>query len=563
MHIPIIPENAPFTAEQRHWLNGFIAAYFGASSPTQSVADPVAKAEPVLLLYGSQTGSAEGLSKKYAKATGAQGGMVRALSMEEFSSVDWSRERRVLLVCSTYGDGEPPDSARDFWAWLNTESASVLRGVEYSVLALGDSNYAQFCQFGRDVDSRMEAIGGVRVAERVECDGDPGAGSSRWFDQIRPWVLRGKGDDAASAPNLKPENSAETEGWSKSRPWRASLKTNRKLSGEGSAKEVRHFEISLGESGLCYQPGDALGVYPSNCPALVDELIRELRCDGEEAVEVAGVGEIALRHALTQHLEISRPPRELVNLAGLEAAPEGMDFLDFLREHRPHLGPREMVLRCRNLQPRLYSISSSQRMHPGEVHLTVGIVRYEQGGRSRKGVCSTFLADRASDTVPVFVHEGKTFRLPEDGSRAVIMVGPGTGVAPFRAFLEEREVSGARGPAWLFFGDQHRATDFLYEDELAGFLTRGVLTRLDTAFSRDQVERVYVQHRMREHGAALWEWLQEGAHFYVCGDASRMAKDVETALLGVFRNHGGLDEAGASEFLGRLRKEGRYQRDVY
>ncbi|MEY5024622.1 MAG: hypothetical protein RLZZ244_150 [Verrucomicrobiota bacterium] len=566
MQIPIIPENAPFGPGQRQWLNGFLAAYFGGRPGDAPAAETRTSAEPVLLLYGSQTGSAEALAKKYARRMSGAGGEVRALSMEEFTGIDWARERRLLLAASTYGDGEPPDSARAFWEWLQSESASVLNGVEYSVLALGDSHYAQFCQFGRDLDGRLEALGGRRVANRVECDGDPAEASARWFQAVEGWVMRSRSGEGPgpAKPTGGPADLAEAEpGWSKARPFVASLKTNRLLSGSGSAKEVRHFEINLSGSGIAYQPGDALGVYPSNCADGVAAVLRALGCDGEEAVSVGGVGEIALRHALTRHLDLGKPGRELLAAAGLSAAPEGMDVLDLLLQHRPKLDAAEFARRCRSLQPRLYSISSSQRVYPEEVHLTVGVVRYEREGRMRKGVCSTFLADRAGDAVPVFVHPGKSFRLPGDGARSVILVGPGTGIAPFRAFLQEREATGATGGAWLFFGDQHRATDFLYESELLGFEARGILTRLDTAFSRDQAERVYVQSRMREQGKALWAWLEEGAHFYVCGDAARMAKDVEAALLDIFREHGGLSEAGAAEYLGALRKAGRYQRDVY
>jgi sulfite reductase (NADPH) flavoprotein alpha-component len=567
MLIPLIPESAPFSHGQRLWLNGFLAAYFGGVPVSQTAPPLTRKADPVLVLYGSQTGSAETLAKKFARRMSSEGGNVRAVSMESFSEIPWDRERRVLFVCSTYGDGEPPDSARGFWDWLKTESASVLQGIEYSVLALGDTNYVQFCQFGRDLDLRVEALGGVRVAGRVECDGDPDDGAKLWFAAVHDWVMGsvsiadpGVGGGRAS-PVLETSESADV--WSKKRPFGAALSKNRLLNATGSAKEVRHFEISLGTSGLEYTPGDALGVFPCNCPELVDAVVRELGCDGEEAVHVAGAGEVSLRHALGRHVDLGRPPKELLASAGLDAAPEGMDVLDLLRERGLTLSPEEFVSACKLLQPRLYSISSSLRMHPGEVHLTVGVVRYHRQGRERKGVCSTFLADRAGEAVPVFVHEGKSFRLPPDGQRPLIMVGPGTGIAPFRAFLEEREASGARGRAWLFFGDQHRATDFLYESELEGFIKRGVLTRLDTAFSRDQSERIYVQNRMREGGAELWAWMQEGAHFYVCGDASRMAKDVESTLLEVFKTHGGLAQAEALEYLATLRKEGRYQRDVY
>lgn len=570
MWIPIIPESAPFSHGQRLWLNGFLAAYFGGGPAPGGVQVPTRKAEPVLLLYGSQTGSAETLSKKYARRMCAEGGAVRAVSMECFSEIQWERERRVLFVCSTYGEGEPPDSARGFWDWLKTEAASVLQGIEYSVLALGDTSYVQFCQFGRDLDSRVEALGGLRVAGRVECDGDPDEGSSEWFAAVQGWVMSGVpiavsglgGGRSAPVPEI-PETPETTGAWSRKRPFVAALSSNRLLSAPGSAKEVRHFEIALGRSGLEYTPGDALGVVPFNCPELVDAVVRALGCDGEEAVQVAGAGEVSLRFALGRHLDLGRPPRELLTLAGLDAAPEGMDVLDLLRGRGLKPGPIEFAKACKTLQPRLYSISSSIRMHPGEVHLTVGVVRYRLQDRERKGVCSTFLADRAADAVPVFVHEGKSFRLPTDGQKPLIMVGPGTGIAPFRAFLQEREATGARGRAWLFFGDQHRATDFLYESELEGFRKRGLLTRLDTAFSRDQSERIYVQGRMREAGSELWAWLQEGAHFYVCGDASRMAKDVEAGLLEVFETHGGLAPADALEYLATLRKAGRYQRDVY
>lgn len=567
MWVPIIPENAPFSHGQRLWLNGFLAAYFGGDPDPASGQAPARKAEPVLLLYGSQTGSAETLAKKYARRMCAEGGAVKAVSMECFSEIQWERERRVLFVCSTYGEGEPPDSARGFWDWLKTEAASVLQGIEYSVLALGDTNYVQFCQFGRELDARVEALGGLRVSDRIECDGDPDEGSNVWFAAIREWVMSGVPSAGSSPTGGKSATVREiedtTEIWSRKRPLIAALSMNRLLSAAGSAKEVRHFEIDLGTGGLEYTPGDALGVFPSNCPELVDAVIRELGCDGEEAVHVAGAGEVSLRYALGRHLDLGRPPRELLAKAGMDAAPEGMDVLDLLRTRGLKPDPTEFAKACKALQPRLYSISSSLRMHPGEVHLTVGVVRYRLQDRERKGVCSTFLAERAGDAVPVFVHEGKSFRLPSDGQRPLIMVGPGTGIAPFRAFLQEREATGASGRAWLFFGDQHRATDFLYEAELEGFRRRGVLTRLDTAFSRDQTERIYVQNRMREEGSGLWAWLQEGAHFYVCGDASRMAKDVEATLLEVFETHGGLAPAAALEYLGTLRKEGRYQRDVY
>jgi sulfite reductase (NADPH) flavoprotein alpha-component len=381
-----------------------------------------------------------------------------------------------------------------------------------------------------------------------------------------------------------PEAEVIETGYSRKNPFPAQLLTNRLLSGIGSAKEVRHYEISLEDSRLDYEVGDALGVMPTNCPALVSDLLAVLGCDGEEAVAVSGIGETSLRLALSQHYDICRPSSDLLNAAAarsndpeLRALAEpaqrdelkkvlwGREIIDVLARVTSMFSAIEFVSVLKKLQPRLYSISSSPKAHPGEVHLTVATVRYESHGRARKGVCSTFLADRSGEParVPVFVQTSHGFRIPADSQRPMIMVGPGTGVAPFRAFLEERRETGATGRNWLFFGDQRRVTDYLYESELEAMRADGHLSCLDLAFSRDQTDKIYVQNRMLENASELWSWLESGAHFYVCGDASRMAKDVDAALHQVCESAGSLSKDAAAEYVAKLKAEKRYQRDVY
>jgi sulfite reductase (NADPH) flavoprotein alpha-component len=373
--------------------------------------------------------------------------------------------------------------------------------------------------------------------------------------------------------------------FSRANPFPARLITNRRLNSPGSAKDTRHFEISLEGSGLAYEVGDALGVVPENCPAVVDEIVHALGCDGEEAVKDPKGAETSLRSALLRSYVVTRPTTGLLRLfaerakdaelmglldparkADLDKFLHGREVIDFLlRCAAAKLSPAEFTGHLGKLPPRLYSISSSPKAHPGEVHLTVAAVRYESHGRPRRGVCSTFLADRveASTPVPVFIQTSHGFRLPADTSRPVIMIGPGTGIAPFRAFLEERRAVGATGRNWLFFGDQQKQCDFLYQEQLEGMLAEGSLSRLDTAFSRDQAEKIYVQTRMIEHGGELWKWLDEGAHLYVCGDAKRMARDVDAALHQVIEQVGGRTREQAVEYVQKLKSDKRYQRDVY
>jgi sulfite reductase (NADPH) flavoprotein alpha-component len=586
--IPFIPDNAPFTLEQRLWLNGYLAGLFSnAGVGVQALsAAPTAPAKPLTILYGSQTGTAEGLAKKASKEAEKRGFRPKVVCMDKHDTLDLAKEENVLVITSTYGDGDPPDNAQAFWDYLKGESAPPLAGVSYSVLALGDTNYSAFCQFGKLCDERFEQLGAQRIHPRVDCDVDYDAPTKSWTEGVFAALSSSNGAVPAAAGNHSEASAAPvaaaSQGWSKKNPFPARLVTNRVLTGVGSGKEVRHFEISLEGSGLSYEVGDALGVMPSNCPDLVTDLLATLGCDGEEAVPTPDGAETSLRLALAQHYDITRPSADLLQavaarhaeLAGLLEPSRkdelkkwlwGREVVDVLLGMSTKFSAGELIPLLKKLQPRLYSISSSPKAHPGEVHLTVGAVRYDSHGRARKGICSTFLADRcAADTpVPVFIQTSHGFRLPADGGVPVIMCGPGTGIAPFRAFLEERVATGASGRNWLFFGDQKRMTDFLYQETLEGWLIDGHLARLDLAFSRDQAEKVYVQNRMIENAAELWAWLQEGAHFYVCGDASRMAKDVDAALHQIAQTAGGLSTAAAAEYVAKLKSQKRYQRDVY
>lgn len=547
--IPQIPENAPFTTEQRAWINGYLAGLFSSDSgsPASAISPALSKGS-ILFLFGSQTGSSEGLARRFGKEAKKRGYETRILGMEDYKSVDLAAEKNLALITSTYGDGEMPDNAQEFWNYLSSEKASQLPNLSFSVLALGDRNYAQFCEAGVQFDRRLQELGAVRIADRIDCDVEYEEPAQAWLDSLLG-KLGGETSAPISTTSPAPVANEETgekesSSFGKSNPFPAQLRTNRPLNTPGSEKETRHFEIILEGSGLSYEAGDALGVHPKNCPELVEGIIESAGLTGEESVSISGGTLLPLREALQSRFDLS---------PFLGTSPE------------KGIAASDLVAPLRKLQPRLYSISSSPKAHPGEVHLTVAIVRYELNGRACKGVCSTFLADRVGEEnrVPVFIHKSPSFRLPQDLSKPVIMVGPGTGIAPFRAFLEERRATGSTGKNWLFFGDQRAATDFLYREEMEEMQREGLLTRLDLAFSRDQQEKIYVQHRMMEQAEELWEWLQEGAFFYVCGDAKRMAKDVDAALHQIAESAGGLSTEAAAEFIKELKSQKRYLRDVY
>ncbi len=656
MTVPYLPESAPFSLDQRMWLNGFLAGLANGLIPSAPPA--VAPALPVLVLYASQSGTAEGLAHAFAdklKAAAFANGSPaepRVACMQTYKDIAWATEKTILLLTSTWGDGDMPDNGVAFWEWLKSPEAPALAHVSYAVFALGDKTYTRFCQAGKNLDSRFAELGAKRMLPLCECDTDYEAKAEEWMAHARgaleplaaalggsggssgsngssgdsvpasatlshpattgPAVIGANGsahapaNGSAGAMNGASANGSVAVGasvngahgangtakaapaHSRKNPFPAALLENHPLNAKGSAKDTRHIALSLLGSGLEYRAGDALGVQPRNCYELVDRVILSLNCLGNEKIALEGGEEVALRAALLNRLDLRRGSekllrrlleicrnggeqrrlRELTSGDGekLKAYLAERDLLDVLEDF-PHtrIEAQDLAVTLPKLAPRLYSIASSPKENPGEVHLTIGVVRYLSDGRLRRGVTSTFLAERVplGLTVPVFVQPSAHFGLPADGKTPIIMVGPGTGVAPFRAFLQERRANGDAGKNWLFFGDQRRRFDYLYSEEFSGMQTAGHLSRLDLAFSRDQEEKVYVQDRMLERSKELYAWLEEGAHFYVCGDAKRMAKDVEAALLHVIAKESGKGPDEAKAYLEKLKEGKRYQRDVY
>ncbi len=564
-----LPEDAPFSPEQREWLNTFLTKKLADAQPAQG--------REITILWGSQTGNAENLAKKTGKALAKVGFSPVVVDMAAYDKERLATEEHLLIITSTYGDGDPPDNAMDLHAWLMSDAAPKLEGVKYSVLSLGDTDYPDFCICGIEFDDRLKALGAEKIYDRVDCDVDYDDCYAKW----RSGVLDSLGTEAIANTSV---DESEPQGYGKKNPFPSEILKNYNLNSDGSAKQTNHIELSLSGSELEYEAGDALGVMSHNPPEIVDEILAGLPFNTKDEVPLPGGGEAPLREALIAHYDIRKLTKALLTAwqsrsgspmlrAIIEAGDKkhiddfiwGRELIDLVHDHPADFEDgEEFVSILKKLQPRLYSIASSPKAHEGEVHLTVAIVRYHSHYRNRGGVCSTFLAERADDLKPgVFVHINKAFRLPENTDSDVIMVGPGTGIAPFRAFLEERQATEAKGRNWLFFGDQHVSSDFLYENELKEMQGNGTLSRLDTAFSRDQKEKIYVQTRMKENAAELWAWLQGGASFYVCGDASRMAKDVNNALLEIAQEQGGMTSEEAEEYIKELRKEKRYSRDVY
>ncbi|KJK09860.1 bifunctional nitrate reductase/sulfite reductase flavoprotein subunit alpha [Pseudomonas tussilaginis] len=526
-----------------------------------------------LLLWASQTGNGQALAEQCAERLRQAGLAVQLSCMEDVALEHLDSPASLLLIASTFGDGDAPDSGAAFWRGLHGEHSSRCAGLPYAVLALGDSSYEQFCGFGRKLDQRLAELGGQRLLERVDCEGDFVEPAGQWLQ-----ALLGKLGHQGVEP-IAQSSVPVSSSFSKHRPLAACLVENRLLNSPGTSKETRQMVFDLGDSGFTYQAGDALGVWPRNCPALVEELLLASGLDGRRCVSLKGQPDMPLVQALSEHLEIARITPQILeviarhsadgdlqqrllaqNKAALKDWLWGKQLVDLVQTFAPVLDLDTWLSVLKPLQPRLYSISSSQKAHPEQVHLTLSTVRYGQ----RKGVCSSYLADRAEGRrVAIFPQPTSHFRLPADNSASVIMVGPGTGVAPFRAFLQERQAMAASGRNWLLFGEQKAASDFYYRDELLTWQRDGHLSRLDTAFSRDQTEKIYVQQRMLEQGADLWRWLQEGAYFYVCGDAGRMAQDVDAALKHVVREHGAMSVERAEAYVGDLNRSKRYLRDVY
>lgn len=558
--------------EQIAWLGGYLTGLGGKN--LASVPDT----GEITLLVGSQTGNGDALAEQMQRLATTRGLKTVIKKMGDYKFLQLKTEKNLLVIVSTYGEGEPPDNARAWVEYLFSKRAPSLKQVQFSVLGLGDSSYEFFCKTGVDIDCRLAELGATRIHPRVDCDVDYEADAEAWMNALLN-KLSAQPDVQLQTAGPSSLSLAGTSTYSRKNPFLAVLLENIVLNGRGSSKETHHLELSLEASGLSYEPGDALGVYPSNAPDVLDALLQALHFDGTERITIDGE-ERLLYDALLNHYEITTITRPMLQKYALLTGTMQLDRLlrdkhklnDYLHGREiidlvtdfpfDRLLPQTFADCLRKLPPRLYSIASSLKQHPDEVHITVAVVRYQTQGRDRKGVASTFLADRIDEAaVPIYIDRNTNFKLPPDPATSIIMIGPGTGIAPFRAFIEDREAIGALGKNWLFFGDRHFETDFLYQAEWLRYLKSGVLTRMNVAFSRDQEQKIYVQQRMAEHGRELYAWLQEGAHLYVCGDEKRMAHDVHAALLKIVAAEIGPDNA--EDYVANLQKAKRYQRDVY
>ncbi|MEH8017160.1 assimilatory sulfite reductase (NADPH) flavoprotein subunit [Rheinheimera muenzenbergensis] len=578
---------------QQAWVSGYLAASAQLAGQVAGQAAPaVAQASASLtILFGSQTGNARHVAEALAKQAQGKGLVAKVVDMADYKTTQLKNEQYLVIVTSTYGEGEPPENAIGLHNFLFSKKAPKLAGLKYAVLGLGDTSYEFFCKTAQDFDQRLAELGATSVLARIDLDVDYQAQADSWSNELVAKLEPELGASAAPSAQVIAWPRVDSPGadiasasgsqYSKQQPFAAELYTNQKITGRDSTKDVRHIEISLAGSGLTYQPGDALGVYFLNDPALVRELLL-LTVIARDTPVSLGNDSLTVEQALTEQLELTQSypafvekyaaatnNAELAALAADKAALRAYlnerQIIDIVRDYPGLLSAQQLVDALRKQQPRLYSIASAQAEVEDEVHLTVGVVRYDAYGQPHLGGASGFLAERLNegDNVKVFIEQNNNFRLPASDETPVIMIGPGTGIAPFRAFLQQRDANGASGKNWLFFGNPHFTQDFLYQLELQSYLKRGLLTKLDVAFSRDQAAKVYVQDKLRQHGSEVWQWLEQGAHLYICGDANRMAKDVQQALLDIVQQYGAKSAEQAQAYLDELRVAKRYQKDVY
>ncbi|MCO0684465.1 NADPH-dependent assimilatory sulfite reductase flavoprotein subunit [Klebsiella pneumoniae] len=572
-----------FTPTQLAWVSGYFWGVLNQQSGTAVAAPaPAAEVPTITLISASQTGNARRVAEALRDDLLAAKLNVKLVNAGDYKFKQIAAEKLLVVVTSTQGEGEPPEEAVALHKFLFSKKAPKLDGTAFAVFGLGDTSYEFFCQSGKDFDNKLAELGAERLLDRVDVDVEYQAAAAEWRARVVE-ALKARAPVAAPAQlaTSGAVNDIHTSPYTKEAPLTATLSVNQKITGRNSEKDVRHIEIDLGDSGLRYQPGDALGVWYQNDPQLVKELVELLWLKGDEPVTVEGKT-LPLSEALQWHFELTVNTATIVenyatltrsesllplvgDKAQLQQYAAATPIVDMVRFSPAQLDAEALIGLLRPLTPRLYSIASSQAEVESEVHVTVGVVRYEIEGRARAGGASSFLADRVEEDgeVRVFIEHNDNFRLPANPETPVIMIGPGTGIAPFRAFMQQRAADGAQGKNWLFFGNPHFTEDFLYQVEWQSYVKEGLLTRIDLAWSRDQQQKIYVQDKLREQGAELWRWINDGAHIYVCGDANRMAKDVENTLLEVIAEYGAMDAEAADEFLSELRVERRYQRDVY
>lgn len=584
------------TAEQQIWLTGYLTAQQGSVTQTaeapQQVAEYVLNNESesqtnnnrhITVVYGSETGNAQSLAEIFADRLVEHNYTVKLTAMDEIKQKEFKKVEDLFVITATHGEGDPPDNALTFHEFIHSRKAPKLENVRFSVLALGDESYEYFCQTGKDFDAKLLELGAERLADRQDCDLDFDDLAEKWMNKNIE-ILNQSTGHGSTVTSTETVQSAKEKRYSKSNPYQAEVLENINLNGRGSNKEVRHVELLLDNYGESFEPGDCVVVLPQNEPEIVTLLIETLGWDKDIEIPINDDGDtLPLEKALTEHFEITKLTKPLLQKAAelfgntellsqidnaewIQQYVDGRDVIDLLTEFpTSELKPETFYKLLRKLPAREYSIASSYEATPDEVHITVGAVRYEAHERTRKGVCSVQLAERIQpgDTLPIYLKKNPNFKFPFDEETPVIMIGPGTGVAPFRSYMQEREELGLSGNTWLFFGEQHFTTDFLYQTEWQAWLKDETLAKLDLAFSRDTEEKIYVQHRIAQQSELFYEWLQDGAAIYVCGDEKHMAKDVHDTIRSVIEQEGDMSEADAEAYLTQMKQEKRYQRDVY
>ena len=574
--------------EQLIWASGFLAGLSGSVSTLQipssvETTNQAASAPTLTILYGSQTGNSKGVANKYKASALEQGYQANVVSMGDYKPRQLKNETHLVVIVSTHGEGDAPDDAVELFEFLASKKAPKVPNLKFAVVGLGDTSYEFFCQTGKDFETRLLSLGATALVERLDCDVDYDAAVADWTvslnaklkNELAPVVTE-------KISSLTPAANAVAESlYNKKSPFAANLSASLKITGRDSVKDIRHIEISLEDSAITYKPGDALGVWFSNDEAVAQRILSATSTNAEDTIIIADA-ETTLLDALLNKLELTlsypgfvksyQAETGQIELAELMADKAVLreylsvsQIVDIVEKYPSNITSQALVNALRPIVPRLYSIASSQAEVEDEVHLTVAHIEYEANGFTHQGGASGFLSTRLEegDNLNVYVENNDNFRLPADPTIPIIMVGPGTGIAPFRAFMQERDSIEAEGKNWLFFGNPNFTQDFLYQTEWQGYLKSGLLSKISLAFSRDQANKVYVQDRLKENGKEVFEWLEQGAHFYICGDALRMAKDVETTLLALVAEHGNKTEEQAKEYVTNLRKSKRYQKDVY
>lgn len=581
--------------EQLVWVSGYMAGKLAQTTEVTSVVveqvDTPVVTEPLLtILYGTRTGNGEKLAKKALKQAKELGINAKLKNMADYKPRDLQTEKNLLVIVSTHGEGVPPFAAKELHDFIYGSRAPKLTDVNFAVLGLGDSSYFHFCKTGKDFDEQLEKLGAKRIVSRLACDVDFSAVADEWIKNTLPtfngqvaektspqFRMAGAGKKQA----VETESEVEVERFSKSNPFSAPIFEKVQLHGKGSDRQTIHIELSTPENGLEYEPGDAAGVMPVNPASLISEVLQVTGLNADELVDING-NKKSLNDALYRDFELSKITIDVVTRY-LELAPnetlkaltkesdkfkeylDGRDIVDLFQDYPAIVSAAQLIKLLRPLQPRYYSISSSPKANPGELHLTVGVVNYKNSGREKQGTCSTFLSEVAveNEHVPIFIEPNPEFRLPKYDQVPIIMVGAGTGIAPYRAFVQHRELSDTRGKSWLFFGNRNFESEFLYQTEWQGFIKSGALTKMDVAFSRDGVNKQYVQDKLMQNSSEIYQWLEEGAHVYICGDMKKMAKDVQNTLVAIVAKHASKSTERAQEYIDNLQKERRLQMDVY